>query len=133
MNRLRQRTGTVFAPGTGLKRLEPPPGSVFPPDDSVWCNKFEFESADSGKRYTISQHKEKRHWGCSCQGYRTKRRCKHLQELGLPTLETPFEVIFCGRATGAPNAGPVQAVLPAPASESVRTASLRQLSTVDDL
>lgn len=65
---------------------------VMLPDNDQWQNRFEAKSETSDRIYIISQNKKKKHWGCSCFGYRRYRRCKHLKAVGLPTNETPYEV-----------------------------------------
>ena len=72
--------------------LRPPPGSEKLPDNGEWCNRFEIRSESSDRVYVVSQHKTKRHWGCSCPGWRSRRTCKHLGTLMLPAHERPFEV-----------------------------------------
>lgn len=62
------------------------------PDSNQWTNRFEVRSESSGRVYVVSQHKAKRHWGCSCPGWRTRRKCKHLTAVGLPSLEKPHEI-----------------------------------------
>ena len=57
-----------------------------------WTNRTEVRSETSNRVYVVSQHAEKRYWGCSCPGWRRHRRCKHLERLGLPGGESPFEV-----------------------------------------
>lgn len=57
-----------------------------------WINRTEIKSETSNRVYVVAQHTEKRSWGCSCPGWRRHRRCKHLQRLGLPNSEEPFEV-----------------------------------------
>jgi len=69
-----------------------PPGAVALPDNTQWENRFEIHSENSNRVYIVAQNKKKRHWGCSCMGYRRWRRCKHLETLGLPTNEIPYEV-----------------------------------------
>jgi hypothetical protein len=61
------------------------------PDNSNWTNRFEIGSETSDRVYVVSQNKTRRHWGCSCPSYRTRRRCKHLIALGLPCYEKPYE------------------------------------------
>lgn len=68
-----------------------PPSNKLP-DLGVWINRFEIHSQSSDRVYTIAQHKDKRHWGCSCPGWKSHRTCKHLRELGLPSYEQPKEV-----------------------------------------
>lgn len=67
------------------------PGTVLD-DNTLWTNRFEVRSASSGRVYIVSQNKEKRHWGCSCPGWKRHRKCHHLEEIGLPSHEMPYEV-----------------------------------------
>jgi hypothetical protein len=67
------------------------PHGVMLPDNDSWENRFEIRSATSNRVYRIAQHRKRRHWGCSCPSYRTRRRCKHLEEMGLPSHERPYE------------------------------------------
>ncbi len=62
------------------------------PDNAQWENRFQIRSETSSRVYIVSQHKKKRHWGCSCPSYRVRRYCKHLRTIGLPCLEVPHEV-----------------------------------------
>jgi hypothetical protein len=62
------------------------------PDNDQWRFRFTIKSATSNRLYTISQHKKKRFWACSCPGWITNRKCKHLTALGLPNDERPYEV-----------------------------------------
>lgn len=62
------------------------------PDNDQWTNRFEVRSESSDRIYIVSQHKAKRHWGCSCPAWRTRRKCKHLVAVGLPVLEKPHEI-----------------------------------------
>jgi len=62
------------------------------PDKGLWINRFEIHSESSDRIYIIAQHKEKRHFGCSCPAWRIHRKCKHLAAVGLPAFEKPFEV-----------------------------------------
>lgn len=57
-----------------------------------WQNRFEIHSQTSDRVYIVAQNKAKRHWGCSCPGYRRFRHCKHLECLRLPCYERPYEV-----------------------------------------
>ena len=63
-----------------------------PRNDNTWINRTEIRSETSNRVYVVAQHARKRHWGCSCPGWRRHRRCKHLKRLGLPVGEEPFEV-----------------------------------------
>lgn len=60
--------------------------------ENIWINRIEIKSETSNRVYVVSQHTAKRHWGCSCPGWRAHRQCKHLEQLGLPCGEVPFEV-----------------------------------------
>jgi len=64
---------------------------VMLPDNDQWQFRFEIESESSDRVYTIAQNKKKKHWGCSCFAYRRYRKCKHLQSMGIPTNEQPYE------------------------------------------
>lgn len=70
------------------------PQSMMLPDSDQWENRFEIHSETSNRIYVIAQNKKRRHWGCSCPAYRTRRRCKHLEEIGLPTNEVPYEALI---------------------------------------
>lgn len=61
-------------------------------DNAQWTNRFEIHSQTSDRVYIVAQHKTKRHWGCSCPGWRRHRVCKHLSCMLLPNYEKPHEV-----------------------------------------
>ena len=62
------------------------------PDTDQWQYRFEVESESSDRIYTVAQNKKKKHWGCSCPGWKRNRQCKHLSALGIPGKEQPYEV-----------------------------------------
>lgn len=64
------------------------------PDSDQWVNRFEIKSESSDRVYVVSQNRAKRHWGCSCPGWRTRRTCKHLAAMALPAHERPYEVLL---------------------------------------
>jgi hypothetical protein len=64
--------------------------------NGLWINRFAIPSSDGSQAYVISQHKEKRHWGCGCRGWRSYRKCKHLTNLGIPNHEQPAEIMLVG-------------------------------------
>jgi hypothetical protein len=70
--------------------LRKPAGSVALPDNDQWTNRFEIKSESSNRVYIVAQNKKKKHFGCSCPGYKRHRTCKHLKTIGLPTNELPF-------------------------------------------
>lgn len=70
------------------------PQSMMLPDSDQWEKRFEIHSETSNRIYVIAQNRKRRHWGCSCPAYRTRRRCKHLEEIGLPTNEVPYEALI---------------------------------------
>jgi hypothetical protein len=62
-----------------------PPGSKRLPDNDQWTNRFEIRSESSNRLYTVAQNKANGLWGCSCPGYLSQRKCKHLIDgCGLP-------------------------------------------------
>ena len=61
-------------------------------ENNNWINQIEIRSETSERLYVVSQHATKRYWGCSCPGWRAHRKCKHLERLGLPCGEQPFEI-----------------------------------------
>jgi len=65
--------------------------SVALPDNDQWQFRFEIRSETSDRVYIIAQNKKKRHWACSCPGYKAHRHCKHLAALGIPSYERPYE------------------------------------------
>ncbi len=62
------------------------------PTSNQWINRTEIRSETSNRIYVVSQHATRRYWGCSCPGWRSHRKCKHLEQLGLPGGEVPYEV-----------------------------------------
>lgn len=90
-----------------------PPGSTLLEDNAQWTNRFEVRSESSDRAYVVSQHKKKGHWGCSCPGWRTRRKCKHLASMGLPAFEVPHQVTIARRIVGrAGGAGLTQSFTP---------------------
>ena len=65
--------------------------SVALPSNDQWENRFEIRSESSNRVYIVAQNKKRRHWGCSCPGYKIHRKCKHLAAIGLPSHEQPYE------------------------------------------
>lgn len=63
------------------------------PDTADWEHRFQIKSETSTRIYIVAQHKEKRHWGCSCPAWKSRRQCKHLSALQLPNFEKPHEVL----------------------------------------
>lgn len=62
------------------------------PDNIQWTNRFNIRSQTSNSLYVVAQHKTGRHWACSCRGWIRHRKCKHLEAIGLPSFEQPYEV-----------------------------------------
>ena len=79
-----------------LPILRLPSGVPMLPDSDQWINRFEIRSETSSRVYVVSQNKAGRFWGCSCPGWRTRRRCKHLSEIGVPNNQVPFEAQLGG-------------------------------------
>lgn len=61
------------------------------PDNDQWRFRFEIRSESSNRIYTIAQNIKKKHWACSCPGWKRFRKCKHLDSIGLPNNEIPYE------------------------------------------
>ena len=68
--------------------------SLVLPDNDQWENRFEIHSETSDRVYVVAQHKKKRHWACSCPGWKRHRKCKHLMAIGLPVKEQPYEAVL---------------------------------------
>lgn len=64
---------------------------MMPPNDQ-WEHRFEIRSETSTRIYVIAQNIKKRHWACSCPGWKSHRKCKHLEALDLPVKEQPLEL-----------------------------------------
>jgi hypothetical protein len=62
------------------------------PDTDQWQFRFNVRSETSNRLYTIAQNIKKRHWGCSCPAWKRYRHCKHLDAIGIPGYEKPYEV-----------------------------------------
>lgn len=62
------------------------------PDNDQWQHRFEIHSSTSNRVYTIAQNKKGKYWACSCPGWKRHRKCRHLESLGLPAKEKPYEV-----------------------------------------
>lgn len=77
-----------------LPALRKPPGSIALPDNSQYTNRFEIRSESSDRIYIIAQNIKKRSWSCGCPGWKRFRHCKHLDNLGLPGHEKPYEVLL---------------------------------------
>ena len=73
--------------------LSIPVSETLPPS-AQWVNRFEVRSQTSARRYVVAQHREMRHWACSCPGWTHYRHCKHVEALSLPPGEQPHEVDF---------------------------------------
>lgn len=73
-----------------------PPDALRLPDNPQWGNRFEIHSSSSNRVYTIAQNKQKRHWGCSCMGWKRYRHCHHLREMGIPGDLRPYEAVLRG-------------------------------------
>lgn len=55
-----------------------PSGAIALPDNEQWDHRFQIRSASSNRLYTVARNKKSGKYGCSCPGYLTKRKCKHL-------------------------------------------------------
>lgn len=65
-----------------------PKSAVALPDNDQWCERFEIRSESSNRIYIVAKNKKSGKYGCSCPGYLTKRKCKHLLDgCGLDSSE----------------------------------------------
>lgn len=64
------------------------------PDKGNWINRFEIKSESSNRVYVVAQDKNKKHFGCSCPGWKIHRTCKHLRALNLPSYEQPVDKLL---------------------------------------
>lgn len=48
------------------------------PDNGQWEKRFEIRSESSNRVYIVARNKATGRWGCSCPGYLSNRKCKHL-------------------------------------------------------
>lgn len=71
--------------------------NIMLPSNDQWENRFYIRSESSNRIYVVAQNKKSRFWGCSCPGWRSHRRCKHLESIGLPNYQRPFEAKIQGR------------------------------------
>jgi uncharacterized Zn finger protein len=71
--------------------IRKPAGTLALPDNGQWTNRMEIRSETSNRVYIVSQNIQKRHFACSCPGWKIHRHCKHLKALGLPGFEKPYE------------------------------------------
>lgn len=62
------------------------------PSNDQWQNRFEIHSESSNRVYIVAQNINKKHWACSCPGWKRHRKCKHLEALNLPVKEVPYEI-----------------------------------------
>lgn len=85
-----------------IPEIEIPIGGEILPDTNVWINRFTVQSDSNNAEYVIAQHRTRRWWACSCRGYTTHHKCKHLARLGLPILMQPHEARIAITAAALP-------------------------------
>ncbi len=66
-----------------------------------WQNRMEIRSETSDRIYVVAQKVSDGTWGCSCPGYKSRRICKHLREMNLPTA-TPSSTATTPRRPAKP-------------------------------
>lgn len=71
-----------------------PRNAALLPDNKMYTNRFEIHSQSSDRVYVVAQNKSGRWWSCSCFGWIRYRYCKHLEALGLPGQQQPFEALL---------------------------------------
>ena len=78
-------------------------GSEVEPDNAGYINRFKVPSSSGTSSYLVSQRRTSGEWCCSCRGWITHRRCKHLAGI-LQRLSAHTVLEDAVRATG--NAAP---------------------------
>lgn len=71
--------------------IEIPIGGELLPDTKVWINRFTVPSDSTNSEYIIAQHRTRRFWACSCRGFTSHQKCKHLMRMGLPIHMESYE------------------------------------------
>jgi hypothetical protein len=61
-----------------LSKIHQPLGSKHLADNALWECRFEIKSSSSNRVYIIARNKQSKKWGCSCPGFLSNRKCKHL-------------------------------------------------------
>lgn len=56
-------------------------GLISLPDNERYTNRFNIKSASSNRLYVVAQNKSNKGWECSCPGWISRRKCKHLTTL----------------------------------------------------
>jgi hypothetical protein len=65
--------------------IHKPEEAEYLPDKGDWTLRFPIPSGSSDRIYIVAKNKKTGLYGCSCMAYRTKRSCKHLESLSVPT------------------------------------------------
>lgn len=72
--------------------IEVPIGGEILPDTNIWINRFTVPSDSANAEYIVAQHRARRWWACSCRGFTSHQKCKHLARLGIPIKMVPHEL-----------------------------------------
>lgn len=64
-----------------------------------WVNRIEIKSATSSRVYVVAQRVSTGLWECSCPGWKSRRRCKHLAAMGKAT-QAPIQPAPSGLGAG---------------------------------
>lgn len=62
-------------------------GATLLPDGKTHQNRLEIRSETSSRLYVVAQRKVTGAWECSCPGWISRRKCKHLTTMR-PVLES---------------------------------------------
>ena len=60
-------------------------------DNEQYTHRMEIVGS-TGRIYIVAQHKVKRYWTCNCPGWKSRRKCKHLEKMNLPPDCVPYEL-----------------------------------------
>lgn len=61
-----------------------PSDAIKEPDNKLWENRFKIKSSSSKRLYLVARNKETQKWSCSCPGWLSHRKCKHLTAMDIP-------------------------------------------------
>jgi hypothetical protein len=64
-----------------------------------WANRIEVKSSSSSRVYIVAQRVSTGLWECSCPGWKSRRKCKHLKAMNLDTV-APITPASKGWGTG---------------------------------
>jgi len=67
------------------------------PDSGEWVDRQEYYSETSSRIYVVARRNGTNEHGCSCPGWRTHRKCKHLTKLGYVSYQGENSTLTTGQ------------------------------------